>query len=182
MEETVSTSLVWIDCEMTGLNPQQDTIIEIATIITDNNLTLIEEGPSLIIHCDQAHLDRMVPEVKEMHAKSGLSNKAKESKISLQMAEQETLTFIKQHCQKGQVPLCGNSVWVDKIFLQKYMPTIVDYLNYRIIDVTSVKELVKRWYPNDPDVEFNKRETHRALDDIRESIAELKHYRRYFFV
>ncbi len=174
--------LVWIDLEMTGLNPQKDQILEIATIITDNNLILIEEGPSLVIHCDESYLDAMSPEVVALFAPSGLLKKVRESHISVQQAEDETLAFIKKHCASDESVLCGNSIWTDRMFLAAYMPHIVEILHYRMIDVSSIKEVVNRWYPNDPDAQFNKKETHRALADIRESIAELKHYRRYFFV
>lgn len=174
--------LVWIDLEMTGLNPQKDQILEIATIITDNNLILIEEGPSLVIHCDESYLDAMSPEVAALHSPSGLLEKVRESNISVQQAEDETLAFIKKHCESDKSILCGNSIWTDRMFLAAYMPRIIEILHYRMIDVSSIKELVNRWYPNDPDAQFNKKETHRALADIRESIAELKHYRRYFFV
>jgi|SRR3990167_1449510 len=174
--------LVWIDLEMTGLNPAKDRIIEIATVITDDTLTLIEEGPSRIIQCDDSFLRSMSSQVVEMHTKSGLLEKVRASDVSLQQAERDTAAFIKSHCSSGKSVLCGNSIWTDRMFLQAYMPRVTELLHYRMIDVTSVKELVARWYSNDPDVEYNKRETHRALDDIRESIAELKHYRRYFFV
>ncbi len=177
-----STILVWIDLEMTGLDPEHDVIIEIASIITDDTLRLIEEGPSLIIHHDDEVLNRMSNKVRELHAESDLIGKVKQSSISMADAEAQTFEFVKRHSDLGRPPLCGNSVWQDRVFLQRYMPRIIDLLHYRIIDVTTVKELVNRWYPNDPDTLFNKQETHRALQDIRESIAELKHYRRYFFV
>lgn len=174
--------LVWIDLEMTGLDLKKDQIIEIATIITDNNLTVIEEGPSFVIQCDESFLQNMIPEVTDFHTKSGLLEKVRASHVSLQQAEQETVSFIKKQCTSGDSILCGNSIWTDRTFLQAYMPRVIELLHYRMIDVTSIKEIVNRWYPNDPDAEFNKRETHRALDDIRESIAELKHYRKCFFV
>ncbi len=174
--------LVWIDLEMTGLNPQKDKILEIATIITDNNLTLIEEGPSLVIHCDEKYLDEMSPEVTALLTPFRLLEKVRESNISVQQAEDETLAFIKKHCESNESILCGNSIWTDRMFLTAYMPRIVEILHYRMLDVSSIKEIVNRWYPNDPDAQFNKKETHRALADIRESISELKHYRTYFFV
>ncbi len=180
MERT--TSLVWIDLEMTGLDPERDVILEIASIVTDDNLQLIEDGPSLIINHDDEVLNRMNDEVKEMHIKSGLTKKVQQSTVSIQDAELQTYEFIKKHSGAEPSPLCGNSVWQDRIFLTRYMPRIIDLLHYRIIDVSTIKELVNRWYPHDPDVLFNKQETHRALQDIRESIDELKHYRRYFFV
>ncbi len=174
--------LVWIDLEMTGLDPQKDMIVEIASIITDNSLTVIDEGPSLVIHHERTIFDAMHAVVKKMHHDSGLTEKSIHSSVSLIEAEQKTLAFIKEHCTQGNAILCGNSIYNDRNFLVRYMPQVVDYLHYRLIDVSSVKELVKRWYPNDPHVGFEKRKTHRAADDIRESIAELKHYRKYFFV
>lgn len=176
------TNLVWIDLEMTGLDPKKDAIIEIASIITDSNLHVIEEGPSLVVHQPENILQSMPAVVKEMHTKSGLLAEVKRSTLSLEQANDATLSFIKENCQPGRALLCGNSVWQDRAFLQQYMPTIVSYLNYRIIDVTSVKELAARWYPNDPHIEFKKTDTHRAMADIRESIAELKHYKKYFFI
>ena len=174
-------TLVWVDLEMTGLNPEIDTILEIAVIVTDNNLNVIKEGPSLVIHADDATLDRMHPEIKAMHASSGLTNRVKASKTTLVHAQQEIMNFLKQYAQPKS-PLCGNSILSDKSFLLKYMPEIIDFLHYRIIDVSTVKELVLRWYGNKPNARFSKAKTHRALDDIRESIAELTHYRRSFFV
>lgn len=175
-------TLVWIDCEMTGLDPEKDAILEIASIITDNNLCILEEGPSLVIHHDDQVLYSMQDWVRDMHTTSKLIDEVRKSKITMQDAEQQTLQFLKSHCKEGMSPLCGNSVWNDRNFLIKYMPRITDFLHYRLIDVTSVKELVARWYPSDPDTEFLKSETHRALPDIHESIAELRHYRKYFFI
>ena len=174
-------TLVWIDCEMTGLDPATSVLIEIATIVTDNNLNVIEEGPSLVIYHDESKFTAMKQIVRDMHTTSGLLEKIKDG-ILMEQAEQKTLSFLQQHCKAGVPPLCGNSVWVDRMFLSKYMPRIIEFLNYRVIDVTSVKELVARWHPNDLDAEFLKKKTHRAVDDIRESIAELRHYRKYFFV
>lgn len=178
----VETNLVWIDLEMTGLNPEQDVIVEIASIITDSNLRVIAEGPSLVIHQPMPILERMDDWVKKIHTQSGLTSEILESTVTLAGAEEQTLAFIKAHCQEKKALLCGNSVWQDKVFLQKYMPRITQFLFYRIIDVSSVKEIVTRWYPNDPHAFYKKPDTHRALPDIRESIAELRHYRKYFFV
>ena len=176
-----TSTLVWIDLEMSGLDPYSDTILEIATIITDNNLRLIKEGPSLVIHEKDETLARMSKQVIALHEKSNLITAVKNSKITLQDAEAQTYAFITKYAEKNS-PLCGNSVWNDRNFLARYMPRIISYLHYRIIDVTTIKELVTRWYPHDPEIEYHKRETHRALEDIRESIAELKHYRRTFFI
>ncbi len=176
-----SQTLVWIDLEMTGLDPQRDLILEIASIVTDNNLQLIKEGPSLIIHADTFQLAAMSSEVRALHQKSKLLDEVRDSIITVEQAQIQTLAFLKEYAQPNSI-LCGNSVWNDRNFLVRHMPKVTHYLHYRLIDVTTVKELVRRWYPNDPDVDFNKQESHRALEDIRESIAELKHYRRYFFV
>ena len=174
-------TLVWIDCEMTGLDPATSVLLEIATIVTDNNLNVIEEGPSIVIYHDESKLTGMKQIVRDMHTISGLLSKIKDG-ILMEQAEQKILSFLQQHCKPGVSPMCGNSIWVDRMFLTKYMPRVVEFLNYRVIDVSSVKELVARWHPNDPDAEFLKKKTHRAVDDIRESIAELRHYKKYFFV
>lgn len=175
-------NLVWIDLEMTGLDPQKDVIVEIATIITDSQLNELAEGPSLVIGQAESVLNAMHPEVQKMHKDSKLWDKIVASKITAQEAEEQTLQFIKHYCNPQTALLCGNSVWQDRNFLYYHMPRITDYLYYRLIDVTTIKELVTRWYPNNRHIEFEKQDAHRALSDIRESIAELKHYRRYFFV
>ncbi len=178
-----STTLLWIDLEMTGLDPERDVILEIASIVTNDNLQVLHEGPALVIHHDDAVLDRMSGEVKELFSPSDLIERVKQSSTSLEDAQEQTVAFIKQYCSNDEPPpLCGNSVWQDRVFLARYMPQVLDLLHYRIIDVSTIKELVNRWYPDDPDAQFNKAETHRALVDIRESIAELKHYRQCFFV
>jgi oligoribonuclease len=173
---------VWIDLEMTGLNPSRDAILEIATIVTDCTLTILEEGPHFVIHQPQEILDCMDPWVKELHARSGLIEYVRASTTTVSHAQEETLRFIKKHCHEKKALLAGNSVWKDKEFLERYMPRIIEYLFYRIVDVSTIKELVQCWYPTDSRREFKKREQHRALDDIRESIAELQHYRTYFFI
>ncbi|MCA9770328.1 oligoribonuclease [Candidatus Dependentiae bacterium] len=175
-------NLVWIDLEMTGLDPRKDVIIEIATIITDSQLNELELGPHLIINQPSDILAKMNSEVIQMHTKSGLIDAVKKSIVTVQQAEKQTLKFIKKYCSPQTGLLCGNSVWQDRNFLFYYMPSIVDYLYYRIIDVTAVKEVVARWYPRNLNSEFQKKDTHRALEDIRESIAELKHFRQHFFV
>lgn len=172
---------VWIDCEMTGLDVNKDVLLEIATIITDTQLTSVIEGPSLVIHQPEEHLQSMIPVVKELHAKSGLTDQVRVSTISVHEAQEQTYAFIAQYCAPNEAVLAGNSVWQDALFLRKYMPRIVDYLNYRMVDVSAVKLLVRQWYQQDPRAQFKKAETHRALNDIRESINELKHYREYFF-
>lgn len=175
-------NLVWIDLEMTGLNADYDVILEIATIITDSNLNIIAQGPSLVVHQSDGALSVMEEYVRNMHAKSGLTEKVRASKVSLSEAYEQTFAFIKQHCTKHQALLAGNSVWQDRAFLLKYMPEIVRFLHYRIIDISGVKMLVRSWYPTSPYVNFKKPESHRALEDVKESIEELKHYRQHFFV
>lgn len=168
--------LVWIDMEMTGLNPKVDHIIEIATLITDGDLNLIAEGPELIIHQEAALFDTMDDWCKEHHTKSGLWEQVLKSKISLEEAERQTLQFIQKYVKPKTSPLCGNTVWQDRRFLYEYMPKLEDYLHYRIIDVSTLKELAKRWY--DDKATFKKESNaHRALADIKESVEELKHYR-----
>ena len=175
----MNNRLVWIDLEMTGLDSSIDTILEIATIITDNDLHIIAQGPSLIIHHTQQQLDAMNDFCKTLHGNSGLSKAALESSISLEQAQKQTYDFITQHCAPQTSPLCGNSIWSDRVFLQKYMPNILQFLHYRLIDVSSIKELVERWEGEKK--LFKKANTHRALDDIKESINELKFYREHYF-
>ncbi|MFI5333028.1 MAG: oligoribonuclease [Candidatus Babeliales bacterium] len=175
-------NLVWIDLEMTGLNPETDAILEIATIITDGMLTVLEEGPSLVIHQSDAVLEAMGPWVQDLHATSGLTERVRASTVSLEQAERETLACIKKYCTPQMGILCGNSVWQDRNFLVRHMPSITDYLHYRLIDVTSVKQVVAAWYPGNPHLSFVKQDKHRALADIFESIEELRHYRKYFFI
>lgn len=173
--------LVWVDLEMTGLDPNESTIIEIATLVTNENLDVVASGPELIVHATDEDLAKMAPVVVEMHARSGLTDRVRASKITLAEAEQATLDFLKEHVDPKTAPLCGNSVWKDKQFLERYMPSVVAHLHYRLVDVSTIKELVRRWYPADFAAP-KKNELHRALDDIQESIAELSHYRSRVFV
>ena len=173
--------LVWVDLEMTGLDPETCAIVEIATLVTDADLNVLAEGPCLVIRPPDDVLAAMSPFVRELHGKSGLLDRIAASTTSLDAAAAETLAFLEQHATRGASPLCGNSVWKDRAFLEKYMPAVASFLHYRIIDVSTVKELVKRWYPpsfHPP----KKKEAHRALDDIRESIEELRFYRSTVFV
>jgi oligoribonuclease len=173
------TRLVWMDLEMTGLEPDRDTIIEIATLITDGDLNLLAEGPELVIHQDPALFAGMDDWNKEHHTKSGLWQKVVDSKVSLVEAEKLTLDFLKQHIGPKESPLCGNSIWQDRRFLFRYMQSLEAYLHYRLIDVSTVKELAARWNPT---LKFTKAKgSHRALDDVRESLDELKFYRDNFF-
>jgi oligoribonuclease len=175
--------LVWMDLEMTGLDHTSDVIVEIATIVTDDNLTIVAEGPDLVIHQPDDVLERMDPFVLDMHTRSGLLAAIKASTISLEDAGAATLEFIKLHVPEPiTVPLCGNSIGTDRRFLTAYLPEIENYLHYRSIDVSSVKELVKRWYPSIDAQRPHGHGSHRALDDIRESIREMSYYREHVFV
>lgn len=175
------SNLVWIDLEMTGLDPERDRILEIATVVTTNELDLVAEGPSLVISVEESLLIGMDPWNTKHHTRSGLVSKVRESVITLEQAQESTVAFIQEHAHKGLSPLCGNSVWQDRNFLRTHMPLVDTFLNYRIIDVSSIKEAIKRWYPNNPHSGFVKTENHRAFEDILQSIEELKHYRKFFF-
>jgi oligoribonuclease len=175
--------LVWMDLEMTGLDHTTEVIVEIATIITDDDLQIVAEGPDLVIHQPDDVLQRMDPFVVEMHTKSGLLDLIRASTVSLDDAGSATLDFIKAHVpEAGTVPLCGNSIGTDRRFLAAYLPDIENHLHYRSIDVSSVKELVKRWYPGIDSSRPRGQGSHRALDDIRESIREMVYYREHVFV
>jgi oligoribonuclease len=174
-------NLVWIDLEMTGLNPASDCILEATVMITDGNLNLLHEGLSFVIHQSDDVLDNMIPWCKEHHGKSGLTQAARDSSTSVEMAQEQIFGLIKQFCEPHKGILAGNSVWQDRLFLERFMPEVVGYLHYRLLDVSSLKEIIVRWYSHDPNARFKKSDTHRALTDIHESIAELAHYRKYFF-
>ncbi len=171
--------LVWIDLEMTGLNPERDTIIEIATVVTDDQLNVLAEGPNLAIHVGDEVLAGMDAWNQNQHGKSGLIDRVRKSEETLASAQEKTLTFLKPFCQANTSPLCGNSVWQDRRFLARYMPEIDAFLHYRLIDVSTLKELASRWYPSLP--KFPKAEDHLALSDIRASISELAYYREKLF-
>ena len=174
--------LVWMDLEMTGLDHTADMIVEIATLVTDDELNIVAEGPDIVIHHDEDVLVRMDPFVVEMHTRSGLLDLIRASTTTLEEAGQLTLAFIKQHVPEPRtVPLCGNSIGTDRRFLTAYLSDIEEYLHYRSVDVSSIKELVRRWYPDVLAQRGWKAGTHRALDDIRESLAELKMYRELVF-
>jgi oligoribonuclease len=175
--------LVWMDLEMTGLEPAKHVIVEIATLVTDDELNVVAEGPDLVIHQPEDKLALMEPIVVEMHTKSGLLDAIRASTVSLDDAGAQTLDFIKQWVPEARkVPLCGNSIGMDRRFLDAYLPDIENWLHYRSIDVSSVKELVRRWYPGLTNGRPYKVGTHRALDDIRESVAELRFYRERVFL
>ena len=172
-----------MDLEMTGLDHTSEVIVEIATIVTDDDLNIIEEGPDLVIHQSDEVLARMDPFVLDMHTRSGLLDAIKASTISLEEAGAQTLEFIKKHVPEPvTVPLCGNSIGTDRRFLAAYLPDIENHLHYRSIDVSSVKELVKRWYPSIDAQRPHGHGSHRALDDIQESIREMAYYREHVFV
>lgn len=174
------TRLVWMDMEMSGLDPDANVILEIATLVTDNELSIVAEGPSLAIHHPRELLDRMDDWNREHHAASGLSERVLASAVSTQEAETQTLAFVRRHCGARLSPLCGNSIYQDRRFLVRYMPRLEAYVHYRNIDVSTVKELVRRWYIDGPKPP-EKKHAHLALDDIKESIEELRFYREHYF-
>jgi oligoribonuclease len=173
-------NLIWIDLEMTGLDPEKERIIEIATIVTDSRLRLLAEGPSMAIHQSDALLAAMDDWNTEQHGSSGLAARVRESRLSEREAERETLEFLRHWVPEGASPMCGNSIGQDRRFLVKYMPQLERYFHYRNLDVSTVKELARRWRPDVLDG-VKKQGSHLALDDIRDSIAELQHYREHFF-
>ncbi|XP_070773674.1 small fragment nuclease [Enoplosus armatus] len=178
---TMSQRMVWVDLEMTGLDIEKDQIIEMACIITDSDLNILAEGPNLTINQPDELLDGMSEWCKEHHGKSGLTQAVRDSKVTLEQAEYEFLSFVRQHTPPGQCPLAGNSVHADKRFLDKYMPQFMYHLHYRIVDVSTIKELCRRWFPEEYKTVPYKKATHRALDDIWESIKELRYYRANVF-
>lgn len=173
-------NLVWMDLEMTGLDPDTCKVIEIATIVTDAQLHILAEGPVMAIHQSDDILDNMDEWCVNTHGASGLTQRCKESAFTEQDALEKTLEFLNQYVPKGKSPLCGNSISQDRRFLQKHMIELDDYFHYRIIDVSSIKELVRRWKPEIMDG-LVKKGTHLAMDDIRESIQELNFYRKHIF-
>ena len=175
--------LAWMDLEMTGLDPAQHVIVEIATLLTDDDLELIAEGPDLVVHATDDQLAGMADVVRQMHTRSGLLDEIQASTVSLADAGAQTLAFLRQHITSpNTVPLCGNSIGTDRRFLATQLPEIEDFLHYRSVDVSTLKELAKRWNPAILGGAPRKAEGHRALDDIRESVEELRYYRNCFLV
>lgn len=169
-----------MDMEMSGLDPKTCVVLEIATLITDKDLNLVAQGPVLAVHQPDSVLSSMDDWNKEHHGRSGLVERVRNSQISLQEAEQRTLEFVSAHCAEKSSPLCGNTIYQDRRFLIEYMPKLESYLHYRLVDVSTVKELVKRWYGPDFQAPM-KKQSHKALDDILETIEELKFYRTKVF-
>jgi oligoribonuclease len=174
-------SLIWIDLEMTGLKPDTDTIIEIATLVTDSSLRLIAEGPVLAIHQDEVTLARMDDWNQRQHGSSGLLARVRASRVTLAQAEEATLEFLRAHVVAGSSPMCGNSICQDRRFMARLMPRLEAFFHYRNLDVSTVKELARRWAP-EVAAAFTKEGTHLALDDIRESVRELQYYREHLFL
>ena len=173
-------NLVWIDLEMTGLDPDKNKIIEMATIVTDSELNILAEGPELVIHASKEAMDAMDEWCTEHHGKSGLTERVLQSDINCAQAERETLVFLSKWTAAGVSPLCGNSIGQDRRFMARHMPELEKFFHYRNIDVSSVKELGRRWAP-EMVKQHKKTGTHLALQDIHESISELQHYKKHFF-
>ena len=175
--------IVWADCEMTGLDPSRHVLVEIAVVVTDAELNVLDEGIDIVIHATEAELGEMDDVVVKMHGESGLTEQIRESSVSVAEAEEQVLEYLKKYVPvAGVAPLAGNSIASDRKFIAKYMPALDEFLHYRMIDVSSIKELARRWYPRTYSSQPAKGLAHRALADIRESIRELDFYRRAIFV
>ncbi|MEH6628242.1 MAG: oligoribonuclease [Motiliproteus sp.] len=174
------SNLIWIDLEMTGLDPDNDLIIEIATLVTDAQLNVLAEGPTVAVHQPDVSLDGMDEWCTRQHGKSGLTQRVRESRYTEAQAEQETIAFLQQHMAAGLSPMCGNSICQDRRFLYRYMPELEKFFHYRNLDVSSVKELARRWSPQVLKG-VRKSGAHLAMDDIRDSVNELRHYKETFF-
>ncbi len=174
--------LVWVDLEMTGLEPEREVIVEIAVIVTDGALERVEEGPDLVVAAPAEVLDAMDPAVVRMHAASGLTEAVRGSRLTVAEAEAQVLDFVRRHVpQPRTAPLAGNSIHADRAFLRRYMPALEAYVHYRNVDVSTIKELARRWYPDVLEAAPRKDGGHRALADIRESIEEMRYWRRTLF-
>ena len=179
MSKTHPLNLIWIDLEMTGLNPLTERIIEIATVVTDSNLKVLAEGPSLVINQSDSLLAGMDEWNTRQHGGSGLTDRVRNSQITEAEAMQQTLDFLSYWVPKGQSPMCGNSIGQDRRFLVRYMPELEVFFHYRNLDVSTLKELMRRWRP-DLEGGFSKKGSHLAMDDVHDSIAELAYYRKFF--
>jgi oligoribonuclease len=180
---TIAEVLVWMDLEMTGLDPERNVIVEMATLVTDDLLNIVAEGPDLVIGATAAQLELMEEIVLHMHTASGLLPAIHASTMTVEEAAEETLGFLRVHIpQPGVVPLCGNSIGVDRRFLREHAPELEDFFHYRSIDVSTLKELCKRWRPDIYSGRPHKQTAHRAMDDVRESVAELAYYKRHFLL
>lgn len=174
---------VWLDLEMTGINPDTERIVEVASVLTTPQLDVIAEGPSLVVNQPESFLQNMEPVVTRMHKESGLLERVRQSHLTVEDAQRATIDFLHKHFDRNTIfQLAGNSVYQDRAFIRRYMPELDQRLHYRLIDVSTIKSLVRYWYPNSDHARLEKQERHRALDDVYESIDELRHYRRHFFV
>ena len=178
----MSERLVWIDCEMTGLDVGSDLLIEVAALVTDAELNVLDEGVDVVIGASPEQLERMPEVVREMHAVSGLTEEVLRSTVTLEQAQEQVLAYLRQHVEPGKAPLCGNSIATDRGFLARDMPELDAFLHYRMVDVSSVKELARRWYPRAYFQSPKKNGGHRALADIQDSVRELAYYRATVFV
>lgn len=182
-QESKNDRIVWIDCEMTGLDTSSDALVEIAALVTDSELNVLGEGVDIVIHAPDSALDAMLPVVRDMHSSSGLTEEIRESTVTLAEAEKQVLDYVRAWVPvAGTAPLAGNSIGTDRGFLARDMPELNSYLHYRMIDVSSIKELCRRWYPRIYFGQPDKGMSHRALADIKESIRELQYYRATAFV
>ncbi|MDG1748223.1 MAG: oligoribonuclease [Porticoccaceae bacterium] len=179
MNKINTLNLIWIDLEMTGLDPDSDRIIEVATVVTDPNLNVLDEGPSLVINQSNALLDSMDEWNTAQHGRSGLTYRVRSSVLTEKEAMNQTLDFLKKWVPEGSSPMCGNSIGQDRRFLVRYMPDLASFFHYRSLDVSTIKELIRRWRP-DLEGGFSKKGNHLAMDDIYDSIAELAYYREVF--
>lgn len=179
MTNTNALNLIWIDLEMTGLDPLVERIIEIATVVTDGDLNVLAEGPALVIHQDDALLDAMDEWNTKQHGGSGLTERVRNSQVSEQQAMSATIDFLRDWVPAGQSPMCGNTIGQDRRFLVKYMPELAEFFHYRNLDVSTIKELARRWKPELLEG-FTKKGNHLAMDDVHDSIAELAYYRDVF--